>query len=153
VVFNAIAENSDRRLPFLGMEFNAMELIAALLFIGAMGKSAQFVLAFFKALLFLCAGSVIHAMHHEQDMRKMGGIRKKVPLTYIAMIIGTLAITGIGIPGTKIGFAGFFSKDAIIEAAYSAAILGSNAGASFRACYRLYDVYSRRGHSKAHPYN
>ena len=231
-VFNAIAENSDRRLPFLGMDFNAIELIAALLFIGAMGKSAQFVLhvwlpdamegptpvsalihaatmvtagvflvcrasaiyeaapitsgvitvlgaftaffaatvalvqndikrviaystcsqlgymffaagvgaynaamfhlfthAFFKALLFLCAGSVIHAMHHEQDMRKMGGIRKKVPFTYAAMIIGTLAITGIGIPGTKIGFAGFFSKDAIIEAAYTAgAIGGSNAG-------------------------
>ena len=232
-VFNAIAENSDRRLPFLGMEFNAMELIAALLFIGAMGKSAQFVLhvwlpdamegptpvsalihaatmvtagvflvcrasaiyeaapitsgfitamgaftalfaatvalvqndikrviaystcsqlgymffaagvgaygaamfhlfthAFFKALLFLCAGSVIHALHHEQDMRKMGGIRKKVPFTYAAMIIGTLAITGVGIPAIemKIGFAGFFSKDAIIEAAYSAGIAGSNAG-------------------------
>ena len=233
VVFNSIAENSDRRLPFLGMEFNAIELIAALLFIGAMGKSAQFVLhvwlpdamegptpvsalihaatmvtagvflvcrasaiyeaapitsgfiaalgaftalfaasvalvqndikrviaystcsqlgymffaagvgaygaamfhlfthAFFKALLFLCAGSVIHALHHEQDMRKMGGIRKKVPLTYAAMIIGTLAITGLGIPAieTKIGFAGFFSKDAIIEAAYSAGVAGSNAG-------------------------
>jgi len=82
--------------------------------------------AFFKALLFLCAGSVIHAMHHEQDMRKMGGIRHKVPLTYAAMILGTLAITGIGIPGTKIGFAGFFSKDAIIEAAYSG---GTNAAA------------------------
>jgi len=54
-------------------------------------------------------------MHHEQDMRKMGGIRHKVPLTYAAMILGTLAITGIGIPGQKIGFAGFFSKDAIIE--------------------------------------
>ena len=234
VVFNAIAENSDRRLPFLGMEFNAIELIAALLFIGAMGKSAQFVLhvwlpdamegptpvsalihaatmvtagvflvcrasaiyeaapitsgfiaamgaftalfaasvalvqndikrviaystcsqlgymffaagvgaygaamfhlfthAFFKALLFLCAGSVIHALHHEQDMRKMGGIRKKVPFTYAAMIVGTLAITGIGIPAieAKIGFAGFFSKDAIIEAAYSAGIAGSSAGA------------------------
>ena len=230
-VFGAIAENSDRKLPFLGMEFNAIELIAMLLFIGAMGKSAQFVLhvwlpdamegptpvsalihaatmvtagvflvcrasaiyeaapitsgfitvigaftaffaatvalvqndikrviaystcsqlgymffaagvgaysaamfhlfthAFFKALLFLCAGSVIHALHHEQDMRKMGGIRKKVPLTWIAMIIGTLAITGIGIPGTPIGFAGFFSKDAIIEAAYSAGTMGSNAG-------------------------
>jgi len=232
VVFNAIAENNDRRLPFLGMEFYAIELIAALLFIGAMGKSAQFVLhvwlpdamegptpvsalihaatmvtagvflvcraypiyemapitsgfitaigaftaffaatvalvqndikrviaystcsqlgymffaagvgaynaamfhlfthAFFKALLFLCAGSVIHALHHEQDMRKMGGIRKKVPWTYAAMVIGTLAITGIGIPGTQFGFAGFFSKDAIIEAAYSAGITGgSNAG-------------------------
>lgn len=63
-------------------------------------------------------------------MRKMGGIRKKVPFTYAAMIIGTLAITGIGIPAieAKIGFAGFFSKDAIIEAAYSAGIAGSGAG-------------------------
>lgn len=87
--------------------------------------------AFFKALLFLCAGSVIHAMHHEQDMRKMGGIWKKVPVTYIAMIIGTLAITGIGIPGTKIGFAGFFSKDAIIEAAYSAGAIGASDSAYF----------------------
>lgn len=238
-VFNAIAENSDRRLPFLGMDFNAIELIAALLFIGAMGKSAQFVLhvwlpdamegptpvsalihaatmvtagvflvcrasaiyeaapitsgfitamgaftaffaatvalvqndikrviaystcsqlgymffaagvgaynaamfhlfthAFFKALLFLCAGSVIHALHHEQDMRKMGGIRKKVPFTYIAMIIGTLAITGIGIPGlyiadTPIGFAGFLSKDAIIEAAYTAGAIGGSNAATF----------------------
>lgn len=228
-VFEAVAQKGDLTLPFLGGEFNALELIAALLFIGAMGKSAQFVLhvwlpdamegptpvsalihaatmvtagvflvcraapiyeaapitsgfitamgaftaffaatvalvqndikrviaystcsqlgymffaagvgaynaamfhlfthAFFKALLFLCAGSVIHAMHHEQDMRKMGGIRHKVPLTYAAMIIGTLAITGIGIPGTKIGFAGFFSKDAIIEAAYAG---GTNAAA------------------------
>ena len=221
-VFAAIADNSDRVLPFLGMEFNAIELIAALLFIGAMGKSAQFVLhvwlpdamegptpvsalihaatmvtagvflvcraypiyemapltsgfitvlgaftaffaatvglvqndikrviaystcsqlgymffaagigaynaamfhlfthAFFKALLFLGAGSVIHALHHEQDMRKMGGVWKIIPTTYIMMIIGTLALTGIGIPGTKLGFAGFFSKDAIIEAAYA----------------------------------
>ena len=231
-VFAAIAANSDRILPFLGMEFNAMELIGLLLFIGAMGKSAQFVLhvwlpdamegptpvsalihaatmvtagvflvcrahpiyeaapltsgfitaigaftaffaatvalvqndikrviaystcsqlgymffaagvgaynaamfhlfthAFFKALLFLCAGSVIHALHHEQDMRRMGGIRKKVPWTYVAMIIGTLAITGIGIPGTSIGFAGFFSKDAIIEAAYGAS--GQSNAAAF----------------------
>ncbi len=231
VVFAAIAESSDRVLPFLGMEFNAIELMAALLFIGAMGKSAQFVLhvwlpdamegptpvsalihaatmvtagvflvcrafpiyeaapvtsgfitalgaftaifaasvalvqndikrviaystcsqlgymffaagvgaynaamfhlfthAFFKALLFLCAGSVIHALHHEQDMRNMGGIRKKVPWTYGAMIIGTLAITGIGIPGMYFGFAGFFSKDAIIEAAYTASA-SSNAAA------------------------
>ena len=233
-VFAAIAENSDRRLPFLGMEFNAIELIAALLFIGAMGKSAQFVLhvwlpdamegptpvsalihaatmvtagvflvcraypiydmapltsgfitaigaftalfaatvalvqndikrviaystcsqlgymffaagvgaynaamfhlfthAFFKALLFLCAGSVIHALHHEQDMRRMGGIRKKVPWTYAAMIIGTLAITGIGIPGTSIGFAGFFSKDAIIEAAYTGSAESNAAAFAF----------------------
>ena len=75
--------------------------------------------AFFKALLFLGAGSVIHAMHHEQDMRNMGGIRKKVPVTYWMMIIGTLALTGVGIPGTSFGFAGFFSKDAIVEASYA----------------------------------
>jgi hypothetical protein len=56
--------------------------------------------AFFKAMLFLGAGSVIHAMHHEQDMRNYGGLRKKIPLTFWAMMIGTLAITGVGIPLT-----------------------------------------------------
>lgn len=76
--------------------------------------------AFFKAMLFLGAGSVIHAMHHEQDMRNYGNLRKKIPLTFYAMLIGTLAITGVGIPLTTIGFAGFLSKDAIIESAYGA---------------------------------
>ena len=75
--------------------------------------------AFFKALLFLGAGSVIHGMHHEQDMRKMGGLWKLLPVTYGVMTIGTIAITGLGIPYTSIGFAGFFSKDAIIEAAWA----------------------------------
>ncbi len=75
--------------------------------------------AFFKALLFLGAGSVIHAMHHEQDMTNYGGLRKKIPFTYWSMMIGTLAITGVGIPLTHIGFAGFLSKDAIIESAYA----------------------------------
>ena len=75
--------------------------------------------AFFKAMLFLGAGSVIHGMHHEQDMRNYGGLRKKLPLTFWAMLIGTLAITGVGIPLTTIGFAGFLSKDAIIESAYA----------------------------------
>ena len=75
--------------------------------------------AFFKAMLFLGAGSVIHAMHHEQDMRNYGGLRKKIPLTFWAMIIGTLAITGVGIPLTYFGFAGFLSKDAIIESAFA----------------------------------
>ena len=232
-VFSAVQDKKDLVLPFLGMEFNAIELIAALLFIGAMGKSAQFVLhvwlpdamegptpvsalihaatmvtagvflvcraypifqeapvtsgfitvlgaftaffaatvglvqndikrviaystcsqlgymffaagigaynaamfhlfthAFFKALLFLGAGSVIHALHHEQDMRKMGGIWKVVPVTYVVMVIGTLAITGVGIPGTgNIGFAGFASKDLIIESAYDAAHNGMASGA------------------------
>jgi len=77
---------------------------------------------FFKALLFLGAGSVIHAMSDEQDMRKMGGIRKKIPVTYWFMWAGSLALMGIGlpIPGLPIGFAGFYSKDIIIEAAYGA---------------------------------
>ncbi|QBY00162.1 NADH-quinone oxidoreductase subunit L [Rhodophyticola sp. CCM32] len=75
--------------------------------------------AFFKAMLFLGAGSVIHAMHHEQDMRNYGGLRKKIPYTFAAMLVGTLAITGVGIPLTHIGFAGFFSKDAVIESAFA----------------------------------
>ena len=75
--------------------------------------------AFFKALLFLGAGSVIHAMHHEQEMTEYGGLRKKIPYTFWAMMIGTLAITGVGIPLTSIGFAGFLSKDAIIESAWA----------------------------------
>jgi NADH-quinone oxidoreductase subunit L len=75
--------------------------------------------AFFKAMLFLGAGSVIHGMHHEQDMRNYGGLRKKLPYTFWAMMIGTLAITGVGIPLTHIGFAGFLSKDAVIESAWA----------------------------------
>ena len=75
--------------------------------------------AFFKALLFLGSGSVIHAMHHEQDMRKMGGLAGKLKFTYAMMLIGTLALTGVGIPHL-IGFAGFYSKDAIIEASFAA---------------------------------
>jgi NADH-quinone oxidoreductase subunit L len=66
--------------------------------------------AFFKALLFLAAGSVIIALHHEQDMRKMGGLRKYLPITYVTSVIGTLAL--VGFPG----FSGFFSKDVLIEA-------------------------------------
>ena len=76
--------------------------------------------ASFKALLFLGAGSVIHALHHEQDMRNMGGLWNKLPYTWAVMLIGTIALTGLGIPFTGIGFAGFYSKDAIIEAAYMA---------------------------------
>ncbi|SMR71363.1 NADH dehydrogenase subunit L [Aliiroseovarius halocynthiae] len=83
--------------------------------------------AFFKAMLFLGAGSVIHGMHHEQDMRNYGNLRKKLPITFWAMMIGTLAITGVGIPLTTIGFAGFLSKDAIIESAYA----GTQGGYAF----------------------
>ena len=68
--------------------------------------------AFFKALLFLGSGSVIYAMHHEQDIRNMGGLKDKIPYTYSVMVIGTLALTGFPLT------AGYFSKDAIIESAY-----------------------------------
>ncbi len=74
--------------------------------------------AFFKALLFLGSGSVIHAMSDEQDMRKMGGLYKMIPITYAMMWIGSLALAGIGIPGV-FGFAGFYSKDMILEAAFA----------------------------------
>jgi NADH-quinone oxidoreductase subunit L len=89
--------------------------------VGAYGAAMfhLFTHAFFKALLFLGAGSVIHAMHHEQDMRFYGALRKEIPLTFWAMMIGTLAITGVGVLGV-FGFAGFYSKDAIIESAYMA---------------------------------
>ncbi|MDX5152307.1 MAG: NADH-quinone oxidoreductase subunit L, partial [Acidiferrobacterales bacterium] len=76
--------------------------------------------AFFKALLFLGAGSVIIAMHHEQDMRKMGGLKKYMPVTWITAWIGSLALAGIP------PFAGFFSKDAIIEAVHDSHIFGSS---------------------------
>ena len=94
--------------------------------VGAYGAAMfhLFTHAFFKALLFLCAGSVIHAMHHEQDMRFYGGLRKAIPVTFWAMLLGTLAITGVGIPGVfgndAFGFAGFHSKDAILEASWAA---------------------------------
>lgn len=89
--------------------------------VGAYGAAVfhLFTHAFFKALLFLCAGSVIHAVDGEQDMRYMGGLRKHIPITFWTMTIGTLALTGVGIPGTALGFAGFFSKDYIIESAYA----------------------------------
>ena len=74
--------------------------------------------AFFKALLFLGAGSVIIALHHEQDLRKMGGLRKYMPITYLTAVIGSLALAGIP------PFAGFFSKDAIIEAVHLSKITG-----------------------------
>jgi NADH-quinone oxidoreductase subunit L len=84
--------------------------------VGAYGAAMfhLFTHAFFKALLFLCSGSVIHAMSDEQDMRKMGGIYKLIPITYALMWIGSLALAGIPI------FAGYYSKDAILESAFAA---------------------------------
>src|SRR6187399_854852 len=122
--------------------------------------------AFFKALLFLGAGSVIIAMHHEQDMRYMGGLRRYMPITYITMWIGTLALTGMP------GFAGFFSKDAIIEAveeshrwgsgyAYLCVLIGVFVTAlySFRLLYltfhgseRFVVEHGEHGHDDHHHY-
>ncbi len=109
--------------------------------------------AFFKALLFLGAGSVIVAMHHEQDMRKMGGLRKYMPITWITGLVGTLAL--IGFPG----FAGFYSKDVIIEAvrhseipgagfAYIAVLLGVFITAlySFRMYFLVFHGKERMDH-------
>jgi NADH-quinone oxidoreductase subunit L len=88
--------------------------------VGAYGAAMfhLFTHAFFKALLFLGAGSVIHAMHHEQDMRFYGGLRKHIPITFTAMLLGTLAITGVGLFG--VGFAGYHSKDGILEVSWAA---------------------------------
>src|SRR5246500_5832962 len=79
----------------------------------SIGMFHLFTHAFFKALLFLGSGSVIYAMHHEQDIRKMGGLKDRIPFTYLVMVIGTLALTGFPLT------AGYFSKDAIIESAYA----------------------------------
>ncbi|HEY9218966.1 MAG TPA: NADH-quinone oxidoreductase subunit L [Phenylobacterium sp.] len=226
-IFPAVAANADRTWEFAGAHWRLMDLACALLFVGAMGKSAQFFLhtwlpdamegptpvsalihaatmvtagvymvcllspmfeyapvakqivtiigavtalfaatvgltqndikrviaystcsqlgymffaagvgayqaamfhlfthAFFKALLFLGAGSVIHGMHHEQDMRRYGALAKALPITYAVMTIGTIAITGLGIPPIGgfegFGFAGFYSKESIIHAAFAA---------------------------------
>ncbi len=99
--------------------------------VGAYGAAMfhLFTHAFFKALLFLGSGSVIIGMHHEQDIKKMGGVRTLLPLTWVFMLIGTIAITGVGIPGltlfgAPVGTAGFVSKDVVIESAYAAGVAG-----------------------------
>ncbi|MEL7202366.1 MAG: proton-conducting transporter membrane subunit, partial [Pseudomonadota bacterium] len=100
--------------------------------VGAYGAAMfhLFTHAFFKALLFLGAGAVIHGMHHEQDMKKMGGVRHLMPMTHLLMVIGTVAITGVGVPfvylfGAPLGTAGFVSKDVVIESAFAAAEAGA----------------------------
>ena len=106
--------------------------------------------AFFKALLFLGSGSVIHAFKNEQDIRKMGGIRKRLPFTYIFMLIGTLALTGFPL------LSGFYSKDAIIEFAYlSSSVLGNYAVVIGILTAFLTSVYSWRLFFKTFhgPYN
>src|SRR5216684_7763 len=112
----ALVQNDIKRIVAystcaqLGYMFVAMGVGAY-----SVGMYHLFTHAFFKALLFLGSGSVIVAMHHEQDIRHMGGLKDRIPLTYWAMMIGTLALTGFPLT------AGYFSKDAIIEAAYAGA--------------------------------
>jgi NADH-quinone oxidoreductase subunit L len=118
----ALVQNDIKRIVAystcsqLGYMFVAMGVGAY-----SVGMFHLFTHAFFKALLFLGSGSVITAMHHEQDIRKMGGLRDQLPITYVTMVIGTLALTGFPLT------AGYFSKDAIIEAAYG----GKNAFAIY----------------------
>jgi NADH-quinone oxidoreductase subunit L len=110
--------------------------------------------AFFKALLFLCAGSVIHAMSDEQDMRKMGGLWRKIPITYVTMWIGSLALGGI------FPFAGYYSKDAILEAAFAAgtgaSMYGFIAGVAAAFCTAFYSwrvlIMTFHGNSRADPH-
>jgi NADH-quinone oxidoreductase subunit L len=120
----------------------------------SVGMYHLFTHAFFKALLFLGSGSVITAMHHEQDIRHMGGLRTKIPFTYWTMVVGTLALTGFP------GFAGYFSKDAIIEAAYAgknpAALyaylmtLGAAGLTAFYSWRLIYKTFHGQPHDEAH---
>ncbi|MBI1338695.1 NADH-quinone oxidoreductase subunit L [bacterium] len=118
-----LAQNDIKRV----IAYSTCSQLGYMFFAAGLGayEAAMFHLfthAFFKALLFLSAGAVIHGLHHEQDMRNMGGLRTKMPITWGMMVIGTLALTGVGLPaveGLHLGFAGFFSKDAIIETAYA----------------------------------
>ncbi|MEJ2575251.1 MAG: NADH-quinone oxidoreductase subunit L [Gammaproteobacteria bacterium] len=154
-VFAKAPELAAAEITILGdSAWSLMSVICILLFIGAMGKSAQVPLhvwlpdtmegptpisalihaatrvtagifhlmthAFFKALLFLAAGSVIIGMHHDQDIRNMGGVRKYMPITHWTALLGSLAL--IGFPG----FSGFFSKDAIIESVHHSQLAGSD---------------------------
>jgi NADH-quinone oxidoreductase subunit L len=118
----ALVQNDIKRIVAystcsqLGYMFVAMGVGAY-----SVGMYHLFTHAFFKALLFLGSGSVIRAMHHEQDIRLMGGLKDKLPFTYWTMVIGTLALTGFPLT------AGYYSKDAIVEAAF----VGKNAMASY----------------------
>ena len=127
----ALVQNDIKRIiaystcSQLGYMFVAMGVGAY-----SVGMFHLFTHAFFKALLFLGSGSVITAMHHEQDIRDMGGLKDKLPFTYWTMLIGTLALTGFPLT------AGYFSKDTIIEAAYS----GHNPMAFYAFCLTVVAV-------------
>src|SRR5262245_55059482 len=120
----------------------------------SVGMFHLFTHAFFKALLFLGSGSVIMAMHHEQDIQKMGGLKDKIPFTYAMMVIGTLALTGFPLT------AGYFSKDAIIEAAFAshnpmaiyafALTVGAAALTSFYSWRLILVTFHGRPHDRHH---
>ncbi len=120
----------------------------------SVGMYHLFTHAFFKALLFLASGSVIIAMHHEQDIRHMGGLRTKIPFTYATMVVGTLALTGFPL------FAGYFSKDAIIEADYVAKnpaalyaflmTVGAAGLTSFYSWRLIFKTFHGEPHDRAH---
>jgi NADH-quinone oxidoreductase subunit L len=151
----ALVQNDIKRIVAystcsqLGYMFVAMGVGAY-----SVGMFHLFTHAFFKALLFLGSGSVIIAMHHEQDIRHMGGLKDKLPVTYWSMVIGTLALTGFPLT------AGYFSKDAIIEAAYAGknpmAVYGfimTVAAAGFTAFYSwrlIFKTFHGRPHDRHH---
>ncbi|NWG70916.1 MAG: NADH-quinone oxidoreductase subunit L [Parvularculaceae bacterium] len=144
--------------------------------VGAYGAAMFHLLthAFFKALLFLGSGAVIHGMHHEQDIKKMGGVKELLPFTHMLMFIGTIAITGVGAPGlilfgAPFGTAGFVSKDVILESAFLAGEAGRPFGAfafgiglvaavftSFYSWRLMYLTFYRRSrapeHVRKHPH-
>ncbi len=111
--------------------------------------------AFFKAMMFLGSGQVIEGCHHEQDMRKMGGLMKKMPMTGLTFLVGVLAISGFGIPATQFGLGGFFSKDEILAVAWDRSHMwnepighhddGGHAGGTATAD-RVAHGFSRGGH-------
>src|SRR5687767_15884756 len=121
-IFFFQAEDGIRDKLVTGVQTCALPILALGVGAYSVGIFHLFTHAFFKALLFLGAGSVIHAIADEQDMRRMGGLRTHIPVTYWMMVIGTLALTGF--PFT----AGFFSKDAIVEAAYAGGTLVAGYG-------------------------
>jgi NADH-quinone oxidoreductase subunit L len=151
----ALVQNDIKRIVAystcsqLGYMFVAMGVGAY-----SVGMFHLFTHAFFKALLFLCCGSVIIAMHHEQDIRNMGGLWRKLPFTYATMVIGTLALTGF--PFT----AGYFSKDAIIESALvanspmasygSITTLGAAALTAFYSWRLIFKIFHGEPHDRGH---
>ena len=151
----ALVQNDIKRIVAystcsqLGYMFVAMGVGAY-----SVGMFHLFTHAFFKALLFLCSGSVIIAMHHEQDIRSMGGLWRKLPFTYATTVIGTLALTGF--PFT----AGYFSKDAIIESALVAnspmasygfiMTLGAAALTAFYSWRLIFKIFHGEPHDRGH---